>query len=308
MTQNNQESSITRIQRRMTTFFPEEIFTLSMLEEAVEAGDILYKPTEILPYLQTALFDEKIVEVEFDGLTRVYFSRVHDHLPELEESSDDEGNAILIEPQYTAGDYLKQLSHLITLPVEPGIGNVFIRNVKTIVLRIFTATYAVELGTFFQELTEIRELPVLRLDFPVIGRIVRGAREFRAKVPAEMELFALIVGKRKHKTLKTKIKDISASGMAFAIAKEQQELFRIDETRTLELLSDDMMMARVNATVRHISKIRGKKGTEYLVGIQFDLVTRAVASKIEAIVAQVQRAHLKELSDLSEQSGLDLIA
>lgn len=301
------EGHLQRVQRRMALFFSEEIYTLSMLEEAVETGDVFYKPTEILPYLQTALMDEKILEVEFDGLTRVYFSRIHDHLPELEEQQGDDGKTVLVEPEYNQGDYLKLMTHLVTLPVEPGIGNLFIRHSKNILIRLFTTTYAVELGTFFQDLISVRDLPVLRLDFPVIGRIVRGAREFRAKVPEAMKLRVMVMGKRRHKTLTTRVMDISASGMSFAITKEQQELFRLDETRTVELLLDDMMLVRVNGNVRHVSKIRGKKGTEFICGIQFDLVTRAVAAKVESVVAQVQRAHLKELSDLSEESGLDLI-
>ena len=296
-----------RVQRRMALFFSEEIYTLSMLEEDLETGDVFFKPTEVLPYLQTALMDEKILEVEFDGLTRVYFSRVHDHLPELEEQKDDDGGTVNVEPEYNQGDYLKLMTHLITLPLEPGIGNLFIRHSKKVLIRLFTTTYAVELGTFFQELTKVRDLPVLRLDYPVIGRIVRGAREFRAKVPGTMKLLVMVMGKRRHKTLTTRVTDISASGMAFTVTKEQQSLFKLDETRTVEILLDDMMLVRVNGNVRHISKIRGKKGTEYLCGIQFDLVTRAVAAKVESIVAQVQRAHLKELSDLSEESGLDLI-
>ena len=301
------EGHLEPVQRRMALFFTEEIYTLNMLEEDVESGDVFYKPTEILPYLQTALMDEKILEVEFDGLTRVYFSRVHDHLPELEEQEDEEGKTVLAEPEYNQGDYLKLMTHVITLPLEPGIGNLFIRHSKKVLIRLFTTTYAVELGTFFQELTTIRDLPVLRLDFPVIGRIVRGAREFRAKVPSTMKLLVMVMGKRRHKTLTTRVVDISASGMALAITKEQQELFKLEENRTVEILLDDLMLVRINGSVRHISKIRGKKGTEFLCGIQFDLVTRAVAAKVESIVAQVQRAHLKEISDMSEESGLDLI-
>ncbi len=297
---------VQRVQRRLNTFFPEEIFTAAMLEEALDNGDIFFQPLAMLPYLQTVLMDEKILEVELDGLTRVYFSRLYDDLPPLQEI-DEQGSTTVIEPDYTPGEYLKRMSHLICLPLEPGIGNLFIRHSKRVLIRFFTTTYAVEIGTFFQELTEVRGLPVLRLAYPAIGRIVRGAREFRAKVPESLKLIVLIMGKRKHGTIRTKVVDISASGMAFAITKEQQELFRMDETRTLEFVHQDMMLVRLNGKVRHLSKVRGKKGTEFICGIQFDLATRAIAAKIESIVAMVQRAHLKELSDMSEESGLKLI-
>jgi c-di-GMP-binding flagellar brake protein YcgR len=299
------ETLVQRTQRRLNIFFPEEIFTAAMIEEALEDGDIFYKPTDMLPYLQTILMDEKILEVELDGLTRVYFSRLYDDLPPLPE--EDSSGATEPTPDYAPGDYLKQMSHLILLPLEPGIGNLFVRHSQRVLIRFFTTTYAVELGTIFQDLADVRGLPVLRLAFPAIGRLVRGAREFRAKVPETMKLIVLVMGKRKHGTVRTRVVDMSASGMAFSIAKEQQDLFRIDETRTIEFVHDDMMLVRLNAKVRHISKVRGKKGTEFICGIQFDLATRAIAAKIESIVAMVQRAHLKELSDLSAESGMKFI-
>ena len=150
MDDNSPERLLQRVQRRMTLFFSEEIYTLNMLEEDLESGDVFHKPSDILPYLQTSLMDEKVLEVEFDGLTRVYFSRVHDHLPDLQEQKDDDGELVMVEPEYNTGDYLKMMTHLITLPLEPGIGNLFIRHSKKIILRLFTTTYAVELGTFFQ--------------------------------------------------------------------------------------------------------------------------------------------------------------
>jgi c-di-GMP-binding flagellar brake protein YcgR len=296
-----------RVQKKLSVFFPDMVYTRETVEASLQVGDIFYKSIDILPYLQTALFDEKIVEVELDGMTRVYLGRIHDDLPDLVPTEVD-GETVLMEPKYHQGDYLKRMTHIISLPVEPGIGNLNIRNTKKILLRMFTSSYAVEFGTFFQDLTVIRELPVLRFSYPVIGRLVRGAREFRAKVPVEMNMKVLVVGKRKQDSVTTRIVDISVNGMSFSIKKNQQEFFRIDEVRTFEFIINDMMSARLKGTIRHVSKIRGKKGTEHICGVKFDLVTRALAAKIESIVATVQRAHLKELSDKSMASGLDLIA
>ena len=296
-----------RVQKKLSVFFSDMVYTRETVEESLQVGDIFYKSIDILPYLQTALFDEKIVEVELDGMTRVYLGRIHDDLPDLVPTEVDD-ETVMMEPQYPPGDYLKKMTHIISLPVEPGIGNLNIRSTKKVLLRMFTTSYAVELGTFFQDLTVIRELPVLRFSFPEIGRLVRGAREFRAKVPEEMALKVLVVGKRKQDSVTTRIVDISVNGMAFSIKKNQQEFFRLNEVRTFEFIINGMMSARLNGTIRHVSKIRGKKGTEYICGVKFDLVTRALAAKIESIVATVQRAHLKELSDKSLASGLDLIA
>ena len=307
MEDDKKHSLFERVQKRLAVFFPDMIYTVESVEESLQNGDIFYKALDILPFLQSALFDEKIIEVELDGMTRVYFARIHDDLPDLVPTEVD-GATVMMEPKYKSGDYLKNMTHIISLPVEPGIGNLNIRSTKKILLRMFTTTYAVELGTFFQDLTLVRELPVLRLAFPVIGRLVRGVREFRAKVPDKMDIKVMVVGKKKQDTVTTKIVNISVSGMSFSIKKTQQDFFRADQVRTFEFIIDGMMAVRLNGTIRHISKIRGKKGTEYICGVQFDLVTRALASKIESIVATVQRAHLKELSDKSTASGLDLIA
>lgn len=294
-----------RVRKRIELFFPDEIYTRATIEEAIEASDVFIKPTEILPYLQTALLDEKILEVELDGMTRVYFGRIHDDPPPPVEEEVD-GEIIVIEPEYQKGEYLKELSHIISLPLEPGMGNIHIRHSKRIMFRMFLASYAVEIGCFFQNMATVGEIPVLRLSYPLIGRIVRGAREFRAKVPLDHDLKVMIVGKRRQSTLTTRVVDISASGVSFSIKKEEQQLFRLDETRTFEFVQDGLMMVRITGKVRHITKIRGKNGSEYISGIQFDLVTRSLAAKVESIVASVQRAYLKELSDLSEESGLDL--
>jgi hypothetical protein len=307
MESDEKHSQFGHVQKRLATFFPDMVYTRETVEESLLTGDIFYKPTDILPYLQTGLFDEKIIEVELDGMTRVYFGRIHDDLPDLVPAEVD-GETVMTEPKYKPGDYLKRMTYVISLPLEPGIGNLNIRNTKKILLRMFTTSYAVELGTFFQDLAVVRELPVLRLAFPVIGRLVRGAREFRAKVPEKMDLKVLIVGKRKQDTVTTRMVDISVNGMSFSIKKNQQDFFRVDEVRTFEFIIDGMMSVRLGGNIRHVSKIRGKKGTEYICGAKFDLVTRALAANIESIVATVQRAHLKELSDKSTASGLDLIA
>ncbi len=296
-----------RLQYRLSLFFSDVAYSEDMIEEELDSGNIFFKPADILPFLQTALLDEKIVEVELNGITQVYFSRIHDHPPEPKGENDEDDGTVVEKTDYSVGDYLKNMSHLTVLPLEPGMGNFNIRYTNKILLRFFTATYAVELGTFFQDLTTVQELPVLRFDYPVVGRIVRGTREFRAKVPEKMDISVMIMGKRKQKTMTTRLLNISASGFSFSIKKEQQSFFIIDETRTMELVVGGVMMVSLKGTIRHVSKIRGKKGTEYSCGVKADLATRALAARLEEVVATVQRAHLREMSDLAMESGLDLI-
>jgi c-di-GMP-binding flagellar brake protein YcgR len=298
------------VKKKLTLFFPEDAYSYTdqAVENGLESGDFLAKPLAILPFVQTALLDDKVLEVETDGMSRTYFSRLYDDIPDLEEVAEDEnGEPIFQEPEYSAGDYLKLLSHLICLPVEPGMGNLQIRNSQRITLRLFTSTTAIELGTFFQDLATVRGLPVLRLAFPVIGRQVRGTRAFRAKVTLTMNFTLFIKGKEQRPDIQTTPIDISANGMSFEIKKEEMSLFKENDICSIQFIMNGQPLAKVNGTVRHLSKIRAKKGIQYNCGVQFDLPTRALATTIETMVATVQRAHLQELSEKSEESGISLV-
>lgn len=308
--EEKRELLLHNIQKKLSLFFPEDAysFTRQSVEDGVESGQFMTKPAQILPYVQTALFDNKILEVELDGMTRVYFSRINDDIPDLEEVADEDGELQLQEPDYNTGDYLKLMNHVICLPLEPGMGNLHIRNSQKVLLRFFTSTSAIELGTFFQDLAIVREIPVLRLSFPLIGRQVIGARAFRAKVPRAMLFTIVVKGKRRKRSdIRTYPIDISSADMSFEVQKEEQPSFRQDEICNIRFFLEGEMHLKVNGTIRHISKVRNKKGIQYAIGVQFDLSTRSLAANIETIVATVQRAHLKELSDKSEESGIQLV-
>ncbi len=62
------------------------------------------------------------------------------------------------------------MSHIVTLPLEPGLGNLHLRYSRDIILRMFTNTYAVEMATTFEDLTKVEDIPVLRLAFPEPGK------------------------------------------------------------------------------------------------------------------------------------------
>jgi hypothetical protein len=64
----------------------------------------------------------------------------------------------------------------------------------------------------------------------------------------------------------------------------------------------------LNGTVKQLSKVRKKAGIEYICWMEFDLATRTLATVIESTVASVQRAHLKDLAEKSDASGIHLIA
>ncbi len=294
------------IKNRLHQFFPGESFTAEDLDLALEKGDILTTKEEILPFLQTALFDEKVLEIVLDSQPRIYFSRLKDDLPDVTEEEED---AVLPkEDGYNQGDYLTLMSHIVTLPLEPGLGNLHLRHSRCIVLRMFTNTYAVELATTFEELATIGDLPVLRLAFPTLARKIYNAREFRAKVPESLDFVVNIELDEDGSELETMPVDISIKGMAFAMGKDEQKMFSMETTHALKLYVKDELQAVLNGTVRHLSRVRKKGGIEYVCGVEFDLATRTLAAVVESLVASVQRAHLKDLAEKSDASGIDLIA
>lgn len=292
------------IKKQLQHFFPAEPFNDEIIAEYTENGDIISDLNEILPYLQTALLDEKIIEVELDGAPRVYITRLEDSPP---ADTPEQTNGEEEEHEYQKGDYLQDLSHLVSLPLEPGLGNLSLRHSKTIMLRMFTNAYAVEFGTRFVELIKIDDIPALKLEYPQIARIVRNAREFRAKVPDSLDLILSIDLEDDDELIFSPV-DISIKGMAFSTSKDEQKTFHIDDEFSFKLYLDDELLARLNGTIKHLSKIRKETGIEYISGLQFDLESRTTASVVESIVATVQRAHLKELAALSDSSGLNLIA
>jgi PilZ domain len=308
--EEQKEITLNKVKKNLALFFPEDAysFTRQAIEDGMNAGEILTEPEQILPYIQTALFDNKILEVELNGMTRTYFSRIFDDIPDLDELEDLGDGYELEAPEYNEGDYLKLMSHIICLPLEPGMGNLHIRQSQKVMIRFFTSSSAIEVGTFFQELTLVQDIPVLTLSFPIIGRQVRGARAFRAKVPETMHFSLLIKGKQKKRPdIKTIPINISNEGISFEIQKNEKDLFREDEVCKIHFYLNGDLHVKVNGKICHISKIRNKKSIQYSCGVQFDLTTRSLATTIEIIVASVQRAHLKELSDKSEESGITLI-
>jgi hypothetical protein len=85
-------------------------------------------------------------------------------------------------------------------------------------------------------------------------------------------------------------------------------MFKINEPYATKLYLDDELRASLGGTVKHLSRIRKKGGIEYVCGIEFDIPTKTTAAVLESLVATVQRAHLQELAEKSESSGIDLIA
>ncbi len=294
------------IQQRLQQFFPGELFTSKTIAEDLEKGTLLNGKELILPYLQTALLDEKVLEVQLDGMPMVYYSRLKDDIADSLADAEEDTDSPPSESQ--EGEYLNGLSHLITLPLEPGLGNLHLRYSRCIVLRMFTNTFAVELATTFEDLAEVQGIPVLRLAFPELARIVSNAREYRAKVSESLNFQISLEIDEESPEMDTRPVNISISGLSFAVNKKEQKLFKINNRYSLKLFIEDELLMRIDGSVRHLSKIRKRSGIEYVCGIEFDFRTKTQASVIESIVALVQRAHMKELAEKSHTTGIRLIS
>lgn len=288
-------------------FFPGEAYSKERIESDRAEGNLLFgDDAAILPFLQTALVDEQVLEVEVDGVPTIYFSRLKDEVPDpIVEKID--GETVVTEPLYEDGEYLLEMDRLVILPLEPGMGNLYLRQSQSILLRMFTSKFAVEFGTTFEELVKIRRIPVLRLGYPTIMRKVHNLRQFRAKCPESIDFIASIEIDE-DTLLNTAPMNISFNGIGLALNKQEQKLLRLDDSYRLKLFIDDELLLVIEATVRHIGKIRKRAEIEYTCGLQFNLDNKSSAAAVESIVARVQREHLKELAKKAQAGGFEYIA
>ena len=298
------------IRNRLLRFFPGETFAPKEVEQGVKDGEIIAEPEKILPFLLTALVDEKVLEAEIDGVPKIYFSRLQDLPPQSpegvdKEETEDEDKED--EQEYSPGKYLSALEFMLILPVEPGMGNLFLRQSDTVVLRMFTKSLAVELGTSFEELTKIGELPVMRLAFPQILRKRRNVREYRAKVVDSFNFVADVELDEDEEPLSLEVADISISGMALSMNRNEQKLFQEGDLVPVKLYIEDELRVSVDATIRHLSRLRKRTRVEYLCGVEFEPASKYTNAAIESIVAEVQRAHLKELAAKADIGGFQII-
>ena len=300
------------IKKLLQLYFPSSSYSRDELTEKIENGEILIKQEEILPYLQTALLDEKILEVELDKMPSLYFSRLQDNNPEPDveapPSEHKEEEDEIFKPTYNPGDYLLSLDHIITLPLEPGLGSLHLRQSTSVILRMFTKEYGIEMGTTFKNIAKINELPVLQLAYPSILRIDKNAREFRAKVPDQQDFVVEVERENDPLELSTNPIDVSRKGMGISIDKQVHRQLRLEDELFLKLYIDDELRARISSTVKHLSKVRKRQGIEYCCGVEFSLNSRAITSVMESIVASTQRAHLKELSEIAASRGIELLS
>ena len=225
------------------------------------------------------------------------------HPPEEPTEDVDEDD---LEDPYSKGDYLNDTEYLILTPLEPSDGNYLINTSPRVLLRVLTSQAAIEFCCFFQDKIRISGMPVLQLSFPQIGRQIKGAREYRVKIPSGKDYQIKVIGKKDGSEFTTGPMDISMNGMCLYDPMGKKSQLQTDEKIRLQIIEDETLLISLNAVIRHVTRLRDAKGLQYVFGIQFDLATRALAAEVEQLVATIQRSRLRELSLLEDEYGVNL--
>lgn len=300
---------ITDVKSLAVSYFPDIIFTDEASLETKDKGEIFSTADQVLPYLQTIFFEEHMVEIQINETTRIFFAHITDELPDLIEEEDDDGELVIVEPEYEAASYLKRKDSFLLTPLTPGIGNAQIRTSKRLIVRFFTGTIAIELGCSFREQTSIRDIPVLRVNFPVIGRVNRQFRSFRIKALPSINAKVRIErrGDSSISEILYPIIDVSAEGLAFQMPSDHPP-FQTGQDLRVTVSVEGIKGLEVSGNVRHVTKARDNSGLKVSVGMQFDLETRALAADLEKLAATIQRLHLRQVSEnTADLEGVSLI-
>lgn len=302
------EAKVLEIRTLLYSYFPDcRLQEDTSALQIMEGGEVLYSPEQILPYIQTVLFEEHLLELELDQSTRIFYANLLDEQPYFPGGEGDEG-LLMIDPEYETGSYLKSASSMVLTPLTPAIGNARICNSRQVIVRYFSNTTAIELGCTFDKKDIVGEVPVLRFNFPVIGRINRSYRRFRVKAVSTVDAQVFIQKKKGvNPEQNYQMVDVSGLGMAFQIAAEQQP-FEIGELIHFKVKVEGINNLDLKGNVRHISKVRDKAGYKNICGVQFDLETRALAAEIERLAAAIQRLQLREIAErTADLSGVELV-
>lgn len=296
MARDISESLKQDIQPLLISYFSDEkLHDEAFTTQQIESGEILYEPEQILPYLQTVFFEEHLLELQLDQSTRVFFSNIVDDAPDNNSEADGDNSQII---DYESGAYLKGCDSFVLSPLSPGIGNARIRTCKQVVVRFYMGTTAVELGCTFRDQDMLKGVPVLRFNFPVVGRINRNYRAFRVKVVSGVDAQLRLLKSKSGDIGESffQIADVSAMGLAFQLSTSKPP-FEVGETISFAVHVPGIDNLELTGVVRHISDVRDSKGKKIICGLQFDLETRSLAAQIERLTATIQRLQLREIAE-----------
>jgi hypothetical protein len=293
------EKGLEEVSCLLHAYFPDMMSRgKTAIKEQLEAGEILYRPNKVIPYLQTAFFEEHRIELQPDESTRVFFANMLDDEPD--DDDENVANAYEDDSDYEMGSYLKDMDSFLLTPLTPGIGNARVRSSKHVVARCYIGTMAVEFGCTFRDQDMAGNMPVLRFDFPEIAVVNRAFRPFRVKVVSGVDARILLLGPTSNNASEAsyQIYDICATGVSF-LAPVGKHDFEIGKIIRCSLQVSGLPALEIEGTVRQASKLRGAKGGKGkdICGVQFDLKTRSLATETEQLTAAIQRMQLREIAE-----------
>lgn len=273
---------------------------------------IIDKPTLIQELLEKALLGEENVEIQISQRTRVFFTQLLDHLPELMEIPKPSGEITYRDPPYPVCAYLKERDHLLIAPMEPSIGNAHIRSCEGLTLRFFQGVNAIEGEVAFQKVLAVRGEPAIQIGYPTQFKVYRKRRHFRADVTMGMEVRVVLSRPGVHK--ETRLFDISAGGASVQIGPDEVVKFPTGEAVTVTIAPQgEAPEFEVKGFIRNhmdapvaVGKRRREK--RFLCGVQFDLMDNRTAMRIDELVAGIQREKLKRIMARTRANRPELTA
>lgn len=291
---------------KLNNFFPHSNYTVENFEQAVKNDELEIDKESFSNTLKGALLDESIVEVKLQGLDEVFFCRILDN-PHDTNRVDSDADPNAKDSEYEKGAYLDTHDCLIITPLEPSMGNYLITSFPEprmqVLLRVLAYGNAFELCCFFEGRALLGDMPVLKLTFPFVRKKIPGAREFRAKVPTDME-FLVTVERPRLKPILTSPLNISLKGMSLLDPMGWRTNLKVGDKVMCDLEIPKEKPVLIEASVIHVTRLRNVKGVQHCFGVQFNFTKPETKSSIEKIVSLVQRRHLRELSEIEQRFGV----
>lgn len=252
----------------------------------------------IARYLRNVSEEDILVEIQLNGMTRIFHSQFMDHLPELVEEVDEEGEIVFHEPVYTPYSYFARHHHILIQPLIPEAGNQQIQASEYVSLLFFHGVKAFETFVVFQKALEIRGEPAIQLSFPDYFEILPKRRFYRAKTILKANILLTLQSSTMKKPQSLALSDIGEGGLAF-INPLDKDAFPINESVQMVIEAPDLKeKVKINGFVRHHFRIKGKRPRERrkVCAVQFDTINVKQSLQIGNLVAHAQRIHLKNLA------------
>jgi c-di-GMP-binding flagellar brake protein YcgR len=189
-----------------------------------------------------------------------------------------------------SSDYLRRRRYLLLDPLEPPIGNIFIRSSSTVILRISHGDTLYETEVSF--LTH-KEGAALCVSFPdIMIREPQKRSAFRA--PVEPQWNIAIRTQNDRRPIKAQISDISATGVAlFNLSPDPH--WTKNTRGQLEFLRNDTSLFQASAQIVSVFEKDGIKGYR----ARFLPTKSEITRQIEELVTFVQRQQLQRRAELT---------